>query len=74
MDKLSDGQQVKAAALEAASRVVAGNMKFFARTNSYANSEREGEYNATLAARATVSMARQFEAYLNEPQDSAVTR
>jgi len=74
VDKLNAGQQVKVVALEAASRVVAENMKFFARTNSYASSDREGAYNATLAAQATIGMARQFEAYLNEPQDSAVTR
>lgn len=74
MDKLSDGQQVKAAALEAASRVVAENLKFFARVNSYATSDNEAEWNTTLAARATVGMARQFEAYLNEPQDAAVAR
>lgn len=74
MDKLSDVQQVKAAALEAASRVVAENLKFFARVNSYATSDPEADWNTTLAARATVSMARHFEAYLNEPQDSAVTR
>lgn len=75
MDKLSEGQQVKAAALEAASRIVAANMKFFARTNNHASAGNpEGEYNATLAARATVGMARQFEAYLNEPQDAAVAR
>jgi hypothetical protein len=74
VDKLSEGRQVKAVALGAASRVVAENMKFFARTNSYASSDREGEYNATLAARATIDMARQFEAYLNEPEDTVVTR
>ncbi len=74
MDKLSDGQQVKAAALEAASRVVAENLKFFARVNSYATSDNEAEWNSTLAARATVNMARQFEAYLNEPEDTVVTR
>jgi hypothetical protein len=74
VDKLNEGRQVKTVALEAASRVVADNLKFLARVNSYASRDQEADFNATLAARATIGLARQFEAYLNEPQDAAVTR
>lgn len=74
MDKLNDVRQVKAVALEAASHIVAENLKFLARVNGYASSDREGEYNSALAVQATIGLARRFEAYLNEPQDAVVTR
>lgn len=74
MEKLNDGQQVKAVALEAASRIVAENLKFLTRAGGHASSDREAEYNASLSALATISLAGHFERYLNEPQDAVVAR
>ena len=74
MDKLSQGQQVKAVALGAASRIVAENLKFVTRIYGHATSDREAEQSTALLAQATVTLARYFEGYLKEPQDAAVTR
>lgn len=74
MDKMTEAGQVKAVALGAASRVVAENLKFLTRINSHATSEQHAETNAFLLARATVQVARHFEAYLTEPQDAVVQR
>lgn len=74
MDKLNEGRQLKAVALEAASHVVAANLEFVTRVTGHATSDRDAEFNVTKAARATIALARQFEQYLNEPQDAAVSR
>lgn len=74
VDKMTEDGQVRAIALEAASRVVAENLKFMASVHTHANSDRQAELNARLSARATIAMARAFEEYLTAPQDAAVRR
>jgi hypothetical protein len=56
--------------LEAASRIVAENLRFMTPVNTHASSDRGAEHNRSRTAEATVLLARRFEAYLNEPQDA----
>jgi hypothetical protein len=70
MSTSDDVREVRIAALEAASRIVAENLRFLTTVNSHANQSREAERNIYTVAGSTALLAQQFEAYLNQPQDA----
>ena len=74
MDKLSEEQQVKAVALEAASRIVSENLQFFVRVHGHATNDREAEHHATRSAQAVIGLARHFEEYVTGPRDARGSR
>ena len=74
MDKLNDVKHVRAIALQAASRIVAENLRFMDCPSGYASSDQEARSNIDLSVAATIRMARQFENYLTGVQDARVSR